>query len=312
MQLLLASLASAETMLGGAVDLAGGVCAGDPCSNAGFGLRQAEGDLRTEGEHAAFEVQADLAAQLTGDGLFIPYFAPERLVGEGFGERWRVSGGVFQGPYRIESVDPWRNPFVTPSLVSARVPGAIVGGDAELGSPVASVEVFGGVLPATVNVFDLDQFSANGLPFIGGLHGRVDIAVVSLSGGAWFGGSPASPGFGGAEIGGRMDLLVVGAYADFTGDFAGHGAGLLGAEIWPNGLFSPGSRLEFDSERGFGFAVGASSTIADLLRLKAEASYQDGGAGVYLEVGIYSAWPDDDVHHPRARQKSVRKAGSGG
>ncbi len=299
--LILLSLALADDVqVGGAIDLAGGSdFTGD--SGVGLGLRQVEGDLRVEGENVGVELQLDTAAVLTGDGLFIYSLGPERLVGEGFGKGWRLAGGVYQAPFRMESVDPWRNALVTPSLVSRRVPGAMLGGELTLGGPVASVVLVAGGQPYTTNVFDLDQ--AGPMPFLAGARGEFDVEVVELGLGAWAGGINGAP-FGGLEAGARLDLLIVGAEAEIVTDLRDDHALSLQGEIWPDGLFSPVTRVEFASE-GFGVAVGASSTIADIVKLKAEASYQAGNAGVYLEAAVFSKWPGDDT--PRAGDTSTKR-----
>ena len=47
------------------------------------------------------------------------------------------------------------------------------------------------------------------------------------------------------------------------------------------------------------FGVDVASTLFDILRLKAEASYQAGAPGVYLEVAVFSKAPSDDDRYGR-------------
>jgi hypothetical protein len=283
----------AEVKVGGALDLMGGVTACEGCPpQVGGGLREAEGDLRVADEHLAFEIQLDTAASVGSDGVFIYKLAPERLVGEGFGDAYRVSAGIFQAPFRIESVDPWVGPQVMPSLFSRRVPGAILGGEVTVHSEVVGATVVIGGQPATTNVFELDDFSGAPLPFLAGLRARVRSGNVDVGGGAWFGGGLDGFGFGGAELGARVDVEVVSVYGDLMSNFADSHSIVVGTELWPEAPVSPSARVEFDAPQGFGVAVGAGATFFELLRIKAEASYQAGNPGVYLEVALFSFWPE--------------------
>ena len=295
MTLLLVPLAAyaAEVQVGGALDLIGGLtaCDGCPVQLAG-GLRQAEGDLRVAEGQLAFELQLDTAASVNGDGVFIYLLSPERLVAEGFGDNYRVSAGIFQAPFRIESVDPWPGPQVTPSLLSRRLPAAILGGEVTVHSQVVGATLVVGAQPATTNVFELDEGYGAPLPFLAGLRGRVVTGAVDVGGGAWFGGGLDGIGFGGAELGARVDVDIVAAYGDVTSNFQSTHCIVLGTELWPTSVVSPSARVEFDAPEGFGVAVGVGSTLWEILRLKAEASYQAGNPGVYAEVALFSTWPE--------------------
>ena len=297
--LLAAPSFAADAQLGGAVDFIAGVTVGEDGGAAALGLRQAEGDIKVGGQDFAFVTQLDVAATLSGDGLFLYSLAPERLLIEGGGPSWKAWGGIFPAFFRMESVDPWRNQMVTGSLASARVPGAILGGGVEFGGPTAWLDLLVGARPATVDVFRLDDVGLGSLPFIAGARGRFDIQVVHFGGGAWFGGDFAALGFGGMELGGNVDLGVVSPYAELVTDLQDGHAGFLGADLFPSGVVSPGARVELDSARGFGVGVNVASTLFDILRLKGEASYQAGNPGIYLEVAVFSKAPIDDDRHGR-------------
>ena len=302
MHMLLLSFASslaADTQVGGAADFIAGIAVGEGGGALTLGLRQAEGDIKVGSDDFAFEAQVDVAATFSGDGILLYSIAPERLLIEGGGRGWKAWGGVFPGFFRLESVDPWRNQMVTGSLASALVPGAILGGGAEFGGPSAWVNVMVGALPATVDVFRLDDTSMGPMPFSAGARGRFDVQSVHFGGGAWFGGDIAALGFGGLELGGAIDLGVVSPYGELVTDLRDEHAGQLGADLFPDGAVSPGARVELDSHRGFGVAVGVASTLFEILRIKGEASYQAGNPGVYLEVAVFSKWPADDDRYGR-------------
>lgn len=287
---------AAEVQVGGALDLVGGVtaCEGCPVQLAG-GLRQAEGDLRVAEGHLAFELQLDTAASLDEDGVFIYLLAPERLATEGFGDNYRVAGGILQAPFRVESVDPWPGPQVMPSLLSRRVPGAYLGGEFTAHSEVVGGTLIVGALPPTTNVFELDELSGQPLPFIAGLRARVMTGGVDVGGGAWVGGGLDGFGFGGAELGARVDVEIVAAYGDVTSNFRDVHSVVLGTELWPEAVVSPSARVEFDAPAGFGVAVGVGSTLFEILRLKGEVSYQTGNPGVYAEIAVFSKWPESEA-----------------
>lgn len=289
------SAAAAEVQVGGALDLIGGLraCEGCPVQLAG-GLRQAEGDLRVAEGHLAFELQLDTAASLDEDGVFIYLLAPERLAAEGFGDNYRVAGGILQAPFRIESVDPWPGPQVMPSLLSRRVPGAYLGGELTAHSDVVGGTLMVGALPPTTNVFELDDVAGAPLPFIGGLRARVMSDGVDVGGGAWVNGGLDGFGFGGAELGARVNANIVAAYGDVMSNFRDVHSVVLGTELWPDAVVSPSARVEFDAPAGFGVAVGVGSTLFEILRLKGEVSYQAGNPGVYAEIAVFSKWPESE------------------
>jgi hypothetical protein len=287
---------AADVELGGAIDLIGGIALEGDAPVGAVGLRQAEGDLRVGGKDLAFTMQLDVAATFSGDGIFLYSITPERLAAEGGGRGWRLQGGIFPSFFRMESVDPWRNNAVRPSLASARLPGTILGGAAELGDNRGGVDLLIGARPSTVDVFRIDDGPV-GLPFVAGARGRLGFDPVRLAGGAWFGGDLGALGFGGMEIGVDANLGVVAPYGEFVSDLQDGHAGFLGADLFPDGLVSPGARVELDSDRGFGFGVGAASTLFDILRVRAEASYQAGSPGVYVEVAVFSKAPVDDDRH---------------
>lgn len=286
---------AADVQVGGALDLVGGItaCEGCPVQLAG-GLRQAEGDLRVAEGHLAFELQLDTAASLDEDGVFIYLLAPERLAAEGFGDHYRVAGGILQAPFRVESVDPWPGPQVMPSTFSRRVPGAYLGGELTAHSDVVGGTLIVGAQPPTTNVFELDELSGAPLPFIAGLRARVMTGGVDVGGGAWVGGGLDGFGFGGAELGTRVAVDIVAAYGDITSNFRDIHSVVLGTELWPDAVVSPSARVEFDAPAGFGVAVGVGSTLFEILRLKGEVSYQMGNPGVYAEVAVFSKWPDTE------------------
>lgn len=302
--LLLHPAFAADTQLGGAVDLLAGVSVVGDGAVGSFGLRQAEGDLQVGSREFSFVTQLDLAATVSGEGIFLYSIAPERLYVQGAGRGWTLQGGVFPGFFRQESVDPWRNSMVSNSLASARTPGAILGANAALGGPKAWAELMVGFAPSTVDVFRFDDAPV-ALPFIAGARGRFDLGTAHLSGGAWFGGGFGSLGFGGLELGGDVDLGVVDPYGEFVSDLRDGHAGFLGADLFPSSPVSPGARVEFDSQRGFGVGVDVASTFFDILRIKAEASYQAGNPGVYLEVAVFSKAPIDDDRHGRPATEIV-------
>lgn len=288
-----AALAGNATV-GGAIDLVAGVNLAPGAAVGSFGLQQAEGDVLVGGKEFSFELQLDAAATLSGEGLFVYSLAPERLTVGGGGRGWRAWGGIFPGFFRLESVDPWRRQFVVASMASGHVPGAVLGGGGEFGGPKASVAVLLGVQPATVDLFRVDDVGFGALPFIAGARGRVQVSSVELAGGAWFGGGLGGLGFGGLEVASVVDLGVVVPYGELVTDLSTSHAGHLGADLFPDGVVSPGARVELDSARGFGVAVGAASSLFEILRIKAEASYQAGAPGVYLEVAVHSKAPVDD------------------
>ena len=289
MILALSSAYADEVQVGGAVDFLGGLDTNR--DNAVIGLRQLEGDLRAEGQALAFEVQLDTAATFTGDGVFLYALGPERLVGEGFGKNWRVALGVEAAPFRMESVDPWRNAMVTYTLLSRHVPASVLGGSFVLGNQQASLTLLAGGELATTNVFALDTLGP--VPFVAGARGKFDVEIVEIGLGAWAGGQ-GQPVFGGLEVGARVDAGLVGAQVEAVSDFRSVYAVSAQGEVFPGGLMSPVARVEFAPE-GFGVGAGLSSTLFDVLRLKAEATYQAGAAGVFLEAALFSNWPGDDA-----------------
>jgi len=251
---------AAEAQFGGAINLVAGITAGESGAVGALGLQQAEGDVRVGARDLAFTMQLDLAATFSGDGIFLYSISPERLVAEGGGPQWKLQGGIFPAYFRMESVDPWRNSAVVRSLASARVPGTVFGAGAELGGDKGGVDLLLGVQPSTVDVFRIDDGPV-WLPFIAGARGRVAIESVRIAGGAWFGGNLGALGFGGLELGVDANLGVVVPYGEFVSDLqAGH-AGFLGADLFPDGVVSPGARIELDSQRGFGVGVSAASTL---------------------------------------------------
>lgn len=313
LQTALPSAFAADAQVGGAVDLVAGVTVGEAGTVGSFGLRQVEGDIQVGGRDFNFVTQLDLAATVSGDGIFLYSIAPERLVVAGGGKGWNLQGGIFPAFFRVESVDPWRNSFVLPSMASARTPYTILGGGAEFGGPSAWVNLLVGFQPSTVDVFKLDDGPVS-LPFIAGLRGRFDLGNAHLGGGAWFGGNFASLGFGGLELGGNVELGVVSPYGEFVSDLRDGHSGFLGADLFPSSVVSPGARVELDAQRGFGVGVDVASTLFDILRIKAEASYQAGNPGVYLEVAVYSKAPVDDdrygrplTAHPQSTPAKVEK-----
>ncbi len=296
--ILLSSALAADTQLGGAVDLVAGVAVEGETAVGSFGLQQAEGDIQVGSRDFSFVTQLDLAATVSGDGIFLYSIAPERLLVQGGGKGWMLEGGIFPAFFREESVDPWRNSMVHGSLASARVPGAVLGAGASLGGPKAWVDLLVGAQPSTVDVFRLDDGPV-ALPFIAGARGRFDLGAAHLGGGAWFGGSLAALGFGGLETGGNVDVGVVSPYWEFVSDLHEGHAGFVGADLFPASVVSPGARVELDSQRGFGVGVDVATTLFDILRIKGEASYQAGNPGVYLEVAIFSKQPIDDDKYGR-------------
>ena len=288
---------AADTQIGGSADFIAGIAVGE--GGMALGLQQAEGDIKVGDDDFAFEAQVDVAATFSGEGILLYSIAPERLLIEGGGGGWKAWGGVFPGFFRLESVDPWRNQMVKGSLASSRVPGAILGGGAEFGGPAAWVDVMVGALPATVDVFRLDDTGMGPMPLIVGARGRFDVQSVHFGGGAWFSGDIAAIGFGGLELGVAIDLGVVSPYGELVTDLREGHAGQVGADLFPDGAVSPGARVELDSQRGFGVAVGVASTLFEMLRVKGEASYQAGSPGIYLEVAVFSKWPADDNRYGR-------------
>lgn len=285
--------------VGGAIDLVAGVQVAPGVAAGALGLQQAEGDVHWGSESFWFDAQIDAAATFSGEGVFIYSLAPERLALGGGGRSWRAWGGIFPGFFRMESVDPWRSQFVRPALATARVPGAILGAGAEFGGPKAGVSLLVGAQPSTVDLFQIDDGPVS-LPFVAGARGRVTLSAVEVAGGAWFGGGLDSLGFGGLELGTAVDLGVVVPYGEFVSDLRQGHAGFVGADLFPDGVVSPGARVELDAVRGFGVSVGAASSLFDILRIKAEASYQAGAPGVYLEVALHSKEPVDDDRFGRS------------
>ena len=305
-----AHAASPNVELGGAVDLMAGVTVGEGGAVGAFGLRQLEGDLRVGSPEFGFNTQLDIAATFSGDGIFLYSIAPERLAVEGGGKGWKLEGGVFPGYFRMESVDPWRRNGVVTSLAAQRLPGAILGAGAQLGDNRGGVDLLLGAQPSTVDVFAFDDGPVS-LPFIAGARGRIGIQPVRIAGGAWFGGNLGALGVGGMEVGVDANLGVVCPYGEVVSDLREGHAGFLGADLFPDGVVTPGARVELDSQRGFGVGVGAAATLFDILRLKGEANYQAGNPGVYLEVALFSKAPiDDDAHgfvnHPAPARKAPR------
>ncbi len=288
------SALAADAQVGGAVDLVAGMNFQGQAAVGTFGLQQAEGDVKVGGPALNFEAQLDVAATLSGDGLFVYSLAPERLQVAGEGAGWRAWGGVFPAFFRLESVDPWRRQFVVGAMATAHTPGAMLGGAAELGGPKGGVSLLLGVQPATVDIFRFDEVGLGPLPFLAGARGRVMVNTVELAGGAWFGGGLGGLGFGGLEVATVADLGVVVPYGEVVTDLAASHAGFVGADLFPDAVVSPGARVELDSVRGFGVAVGAASSLFEILRIKAEASYQAGAPGLYLEVAVHSKAPADD------------------
>lgn len=305
-----AQAAAPNVELGGAIDLMAGVSVGEEGAVGAFGLRQLEGDIRVGSREFAFNTQLDIAATFSGDGIFLYSIAPERLVVEGGGQGWQLEGGIFPSPFRMESVDPWRNNAVVTSLASQRLPRAILGAGAQLGDNRGGVDLLLGAQPSTVDVFALDDGPVS-LPFIAGARGRLAIQPVRIAGGAWFGGNLGALGVGGMEVGIDANVGVVCPYGEFVSDLREGHAGFLGADLFPDAVVTPGARVELDSQRGFGVGVGAATTLFDILRMKGEANYQAGNPGVYLEVALFSKAPiDDDPHgfvdHPVPARKAPR------
>ncbi len=296
--------------LGGAIDLIAGVTAAEGGAVGALGLQQAEGDLRIGSPEFAFNAQLDIAATFSGEGIFLYSIAPERLSVEGGGKAWKLEGGVFPAYFRMESVDPWRANGVVRSLAHARLPGAVLGAGAQLGDNRGGVDLLIGAQPSTVDVFRLDDAPVS-LPFIAGARGRLGVQSVRIAGGAWFGGHLGAMGVGGMELGMDADLGVVVPYGEFVSDLREGHAGFLGADLFPDGLVTPGARVELDSERGFGVGVGAAATLFGIVRLKGEANYQAGNPGVFVEVAVFSKAPIDDdargfVNRPAPARKAPR------
>jgi hypothetical protein len=305
-----ARAAAPNVEVGGAIDLIAGVTAGDNGAVGALGLQQAEGDIRVGTEEFAFATELDIAATFSGEGIFLYSIAPERLAVEGGGQGWRLEGGIFPAYFRMESVDPWRANGVVASLASARLPGQVLGAGAQLGDNRGGVDLLLGALPSTVDVFRIDDGPVS-LPFIAAARGRVGFESVRLAGGAWFGGNLGALGFGGLEVGVDANLGVVSPYGELVSDLREGHAGFLGADLFPDGVVTPGARVELDSQRGFGVGVGAACTLFEILRLKAEANYQAGNPGLYLEVAVFSRAPmNDDAHgfidHPAPSRRSPR------
>lgn len=289
MLLLVASAHADELRVGGAVDVVGGVDA--ESGAAVVGLRQLEGDLRAGSGALAFELQLDTAATFTGDGVFLYALGPERLVGEGLGKDWRLSLGIEKAPFRVESVDPWHNALVSYTMLSRHVPDSVLGAALVLGPPQTNLTLLAGGQLGSTNVFAFEQWTP--MPFLVGARGKFDVDAVELAAGAWAGGLDRFE-LGGLELAARVDAGLVGAQAEVVSNLSTAHAASVQGELWPRGLLSPVARVEVATE-GLGVAAGLSSTLFDLLRLKAEAGYQAGAAGIYVEAAVFSAWPGDDA-----------------
>jgi hypothetical protein len=287
--LLLSRLASAvDVQLGGGLD----VMSATSLEGAGTGLqlRQLEGDLQLGSETVTARLDLDIAATIWDGSALLPVYAlgPEQLT-----VRWQPSdfyaqGGIAPGPWRLDHVDPWDNALVSTTLLNRLVPGSVLGAEAGFDNGPVVVRAVGGADAPFFDFLHLGNLGPTVFRPIVGAHALADVGVVEIGGGGWWRPLDASLA---AQLGLRANIGIVGAFGEIVGGTGNVVGGQVGASIWPEGLVSPSARVELVHGVGPGIAVGVTSTLVKVLKLKAEASYEAGYAAAYLEASLASPWP---------------------
>lgn len=295
--LLLPRLASAvDVQVGAGID----VMSATSLEGAGTGLqlRQLEGDIQLGSETVTARLDLDIAATIWDGQTLLPVYAlgPEQLT-----VRWQPSdffaqGGIAPAPWRLDRVDPWDRALVSTALVERLVPGSVLGAEAGFDNGAVVVRGVGGADAPAFDFLHLGALGPTTFRPILGAHAQAGVGIVDIGGGGWW--RPLENSLAG-QLGARADFGIVGAFGEIVGGTGNLAGGQIGASIWPSGIVSPSARVELVLGAGPGIAVGVTSTLVEVLKLKAEASYQAGYAAAYLEASLAAPWPPERAQRKR-------------